>query len=872
MEILRDHYKGTGKPRILTLYNNLCNMKYIPDQGLTEYISRAERLASSLKNANETVSDSLLISMVLKGLPVSYNSFIVVITQSAKDDSFVEFKSAIRNFSGNEKSRISTASSSNHVSNIDRVMKYTTLKSSKRVVQCYGCKKEGHYARSCPNMYCYFCKIKGHTVDKCRKKDTRNNSSVKVDSAKGGTGSNDDTYAFKTVSWNKQSNYSGLLVDTGATSHIVRDKDKFIKFNDDFRPEEHVIELADGSKSNAAKDRGTACVSIKDESGRLFSAKLQNTLYIPDYPSYIFSVNAAIQNGSSISLTPDSAVMTTPDGNKFNIIKHEKLYYLPTSSTSVIDCGTDTLSVTKEHTMKELHHIMGHCNLDDLVKLEGVVDGLKISDPNNKFFCDICCRGKLPHCAVNRKPDARALKPLDLVHSDLAGPISPVAKDGFEYAICFLDDYSGMVFHYFMKHKSDTTLATAKFIADVAHIGKIKRLRTDNGGEYMEGSFKDLLVQHSIKHERSAPYTPQQNGTAERSWRTSFDMARCLLLDSRLPKNLWTYALSTSGYTRNRCFQKRTACTPYELFTGKKPNIRNMAPFGSKCFVVVDKHKRKLDDRSYEGTFIGYDRESPAFLIYDRSTGAIKKSRNVKFDITVPDIYESIVVNKNDVIDVDQDENIVSDDNVNILEHENEIEHNIENVDDIENNVNHEVNNDRPKRVVKRPNHLSDYVVDYIDDDSYDLCYKLCIDIPRTYEEDFSSPEAFNWKQAMKTEYDSLSDNKTWDVVKTPEDKQVVGGKWVYSKKLNRNNDLTKYKARYVDRGFSQVSGINYYETFSPTARLTSIRVLMQIAVQHDLLLHQMDVKTAYLNANIDYEIYIEQPQGFKRVKIEYAI
>ena len=177
------------------------------------------------------------------------------------------------------------------------------------------------------------------------------------------------------------------------------------------------------------------------------------------------------------------------------------------------------------------------------------------------FSVTLCCRGKLPHCAVNRKPDARALKPLDLVHSDLAGPISPVAKDGFEYAICFLDDYSGMVFHYFMKHKSDTTLATAKFIADVAHIGKIKRLRTDNGGEYMEGSFKDLLVQHSIKHERSAPYTPQQNGTAERSWRTSFDMARCLLLDSRLPKNLWTYALSTSGYNRNRCFQKRTACT-----------------------------------------------------------------------------------------------------------------------------------------------------------------------------------------------------------------------------------------------------------------------------------------------------------------------
>ena len=133
------------------------------------------------------------------------------------------------------------------------------------------------------------------------KEDTSNTSSVKVDSAKGATGSNDDTYVFKAVSWNKLSNYPGILVGTGATSHILRDKDKFIKFNDDFRLEEHVIELADCSKSNAAKDRGTACVSIKDESGGLFSAKLQNTLYIPDYPSYVFYVNAAIQNSFQLN-------------------------------------------------------------------------------------------------------------------------------------------------------------------------------------------------------------------------------------------------------------------------------------------------------------------------------------------------------------------------------------------------------------------------------------------------------------------------------------------------------------------------------------------------------------------------------------------
>ena len=85
----------------------------------------------------------------------------------------------------------------------------------------------------------------------------------------------------------------------------------------------------------------------------------------------------------------------------------------------------------------------------------------------------------------------------------------------------------------------------------------------DNDGEYL-GEFKDVRIKQSIKHELSSPYTPQQNGTAERSWRTAFDMARCLLLDSELPKNLWSYALLTSGYTRNCCYQQRTGSMPYQ--------------------------------------------------------------------------------------------------------------------------------------------------------------------------------------------------------------------------------------------------------------------------------------------------------------------
>ena len=113
----------------------------------------------------------------------------------------------------------------------------------------------------------------------------------------------------------------------------------------------------------------------------------------------------------------------------------------------------------------------------------------------------------------------------------------------------------------------------------------------------------------------------------------------------------------------------------------------------------------------------------------------------------------------------------------------------------------------------------------------------------------------------MSEEMNSLRENETFTLTTLPEGRKSVGGRWVFTVKENSDGSES-YKARYVAKGFSQVEGIDYKETFAPTANITSIRSLMQIAAQHDLILHQMDVKTAYLNAPIDCEIYMEQTEG----------
>ncbi len=154
----------------------------------------------------------------------------------------------------------------------------------------------------------------------------------------------------------------------------------------------------------------------------------------------------------------------------------------------------------------------------------------------------------------NRAPDARAQNPLDLVHTDLTGPINVIAKDGFRYAISFTDDYSGYICVYLLRSKADMVQATKQFLADCAPFGSVKCMRSDNGGEFISDEFQALMRDRGIRHATSSPYSPHQIGTAERHWRTIFEMGRCLLIDSNLPKTMWAYAAKVAAFIRSRCY------------------------------------------------------------------------------------------------------------------------------------------------------------------------------------------------------------------------------------------------------------------------------------------------------------------------------
>ena len=134
---------------------------------------------------------------------------------------------------------------------------------------------------------------------------------------------------------------------------------------------------------------------------------------------------------------------------------------------------------------------------------------------------------------------------------------------------------------------------------------------------------------------------------------------------------------------------------------------------------------------------------------------------------------------------------------------------------------------------------------------------------PTTVKDALSSPDKMKWLDAMKAEIDSLRRNDVWDLVELPKDRKAVGGKWVFKEKISADGSVERYKARLVAQGYSQKCGIDYNEIFCPVVRSESIRTVIALAAQNGLQLHQIDITTAFLNGNLEEEVYMKQPEGF---------
>ncbi|GJW31679.1 retrovirus-related pol polyprotein from transposon TNT 1-94 [Tanacetum coccineum] len=247
-----------------------------------------------------------------------------------------------------------------------------------------------------------------------------------------------------------------------------------------------------------------------------------------------------------------------------------------------------------------------------------------------------CLVGKQQRNPFPQESTWRASQVLELLHADICGPINPLSNSNKRYIITFIDDYSRKVWVYFLVTKSEAFVVFKQYKSRVEKESgvAIKGLRTDRGGEFTSVEFTNFCNDNGIHRQLTAPYTPQQNGIAERKNRTIMNMVRSMLSGKKLPKTFWPEAVNWTVHILNRSptLAVRNIC-PEEAWSGFKPSVAYFKVFGSIAYVHIPDCKRiKLDDKSKKCVFIGVSEESKAYRLYDLVSKRIIVSRDVVFD------------------------------------------------------------------------------------------------------------------------------------------------------------------------------------------------------------------------------------------------
>ncbi|CAH9081989.1 unnamed protein product [Cuscuta epithymum] len=571
-------------------------------------------------------------------------------------------------------------------------------------------------------------------------------------------------------------------------------------------------------------------------------------------------------------------------------------------------------AITAPHSDPVIWHFrLGHTPFNKLSSFPISFDNKSC---NNITPCDICHFSKQKKLSFTDST-SHAIASFDLVHMDIWGPFSTASYSGFKYFLTIVDDHTRCTWTFMMKTKSETRFHIMNFykLIQTQFDKKIKIIRTDNGAEFMFSSF---YQSNGIIHQLSCVETPQQNGRVERKHQHILQIARSLLFQSCLPITFWSDCVLSAVHIINRT---PTAIldnkSPFELLYNTIPDYSHLKVFGCLAYAsTLTANRNKFDPRASKCVFIGYPFGYKGYKLYDLNTHKIFVSRHVQFyenifpykdilqksynssnnDNTSTDNHTvstdqsyatSTQVNSNSFIDnqISEEFNTI---NYNIINDSSESTNTSSFQDDM-NIVDPETSPQRKSsRVRSIPTYLHNYdyslpdsikpthqsscnlirypISNHISDNRLDQSYKCftasisLIKEPKTYKQAIKYPE---WQTAMNTELQALEQNNTWTLVNLPPQQHTVGCKWVYKTKLKSDGTLERYKARLVAKGYTQEEGLDYFDTFSPVVKLTTVRLLLAIATTKHWFLQQLDINNAFLHGDLLETIYMQPPPGY---------
>lgn len=865
-DTLAKAFSDSGTCRKVHLLQQWINTKLNDCNGMEEYVNKMTATWARLKSLGFKIDEEVGASIVLAGLPNEYKTMILGLEQ-VKENLTIDF---VKNLLLQGSIADDDTSSSAFL---------TKGKKKFNKVKCFNCGGP-HFAKNCNQ------KKKKHKNDDKKKNSTEQH------------------VLFSALMANDS--LDTWFVDSGATSHMTRNETHMDNVRE--MSSERSITVADNSKIKV-KATGDVLKNVKTLDGEN-KIIIKNCQYVPDLCTNLLSVAQMVLNDNTVVFTKKGCVIYNPN-----------MKVIATADLVNNMFKLNTVSLENAFTAKNadnvmlFHRRMGHLSLSGMRQLKNIadIDIVELSNCNG-INCVVCAEGKQCRNKFEKSENNRTSDFLELVHSDVCGPMSTNSLGGARYYVTFIDDFSRKVFIYIIKNKNQVFDCFVKFRALVENQTnkKIKIVRSDNGTEYCNKQFENFCVTNGIQHQKSCVYTPQQNGVSERYNRTIMERARCLLYDSKLSRGYWAEAVMTAVKLINSSYNRTINAIPDEIWHNKPVDYSRFKVFGCTAMVHIPKEKRKkLDKKSTKCIFLGYSDDVKGYRLLVKDTKKIIISRDVmffeddvdnnehvqngiEFPILVKDRSENecVELSKQQNVNESREDSMNDDmsDSIDIasstaIHFSDSLIPSNNNIDSVliqthtQANGNNSMTNSLSNQTLTQSNDSMDEY-SQADDTHNDPNYRGNAEVNRedrpvtrmlhalnpfnfallTVSEALDGDESVQWKSAMKEELDAHISNQTWELVDLPAGRVPIKSKWIFKRKTDSHGNVTRYKARLVVKGCSQKEGVDYNEIYAPVVRYASIRYLISLAAQFNLEIYQMDAITAFLQGELDETIYMHQP------------
>lgn len=886
---LKTLYTPSGMNGLYGAFTALVSAKFVDGENLDTHIARVRSLANDCANCGHVIDDKLVAIIVLFSMPQSWSTVVQIIETTAPaaislESVIVKLKNAAK-VSERTVGPADTASAGalaarigHHAPGYNAATSPSSVSTSPQPFRgkCYKCGQRGHIDRNCRNA-----PIESASANKVSSQ-TQVVELLHVFA--------DESSAMSTSTDAPQQH--GWIVDSGADRHFTGDRRDLTNFVN----EPLSVTVANGGRVVCP---GYGTVALRSESGA--GLELSKVYHLPGSKIGLISVAELAKDGIVANFLQESVSL------------HRKGVLVASSSGSgyVLDLTLD-LSPSAYSTRASVgmslmgwHRRLGHISLDLILAMEkdNLVNGIVLTD-RIKSDCEACIVAKSKRAPfVVQASVATAL--LQRVYVDL-GFVETPDRDGRSIFLVIVDQYSAAKWSFILANKQSATIANVfeqwLVAAENSSGCRLKEVRSDNGGEFVGKAFVDVLRLRGIRHEPTAPYTPEQNGKAERLNGSLLGLVCAMLRDSGLDKSYWSDALGYATFVLNRIpHPTLKTTTPYELWYGRKPSVSHLKPFGATAYVHVNEHNRhKLDACAIVGVLVGYATNSQNYRVWVPSLKTIVVTRHATFgrleskDLAIPgrndeEVFEldtftdrpvlmpsplpavppaPVQLGPNEVpaakVPAARDVYFLIRTGYDPTPHAEVNQSNIVDGKRIRRPVVRLVQEDESVFV-----RLVSMVSVANDDDVWEAPDEVFVgvvlpNIPRNYSAALSSVESQHWKTAIELELAALDEHGVFELTSLPPGAKALGSTWVFARKENADGSIERYKARLVAQGFGQRPGIDVNETFAPVARMSTVRFLIAVAAAKGLSLEQFDFTTAFLNGTMTEDVYMKIPNGYK--------